>query len=276
MTNQKVRRCLVCGADLTGAHHSKTLCSKQCRDVWHKQHKNKPDYIAKAKAARHKRESVPANRKKLNADHLEYHHTRMLEPGYRDAVNAGARRRYHKDPVKKADKIAKTVARRRDNPEAKRKAREADARYKAKKRAAAPQKRSLISEAIDFLRERLANGPQLAKPILQQAKASGIGRTTLWNAYTALGVISKKTGKGRPSMWRLPARAKDQKRGTVSEAIDFLRERLACGPQLATAVEAEAEASGISERTLRRARKNILGVIAEKNGRQGPWTWRLP
>jgi len=224
---QNVMRCLVCGNLLIGARHGTLTCSKkECRAARKKQQldarrrdvpgyreqqnaehnafKKKPDYIAKAKLARVKHDSVPANRKQLNAYQVEYHHTRMLnEPGYRDAVNEAARRRYHKDPVKKADRIAKSVARRRDNPESKRKAREADARYRAKKRAArgpAPQKRS--EAAVEFFRKVLTNVPQPAQPILQQAKASGIGRTTSYKAREVLGVITKRAGG--VWTWQLP------------------------------------------------------------------------
>jgi hypothetical protein len=112
-----VRECLICGCDLTDTHPSRKICSKkQCQTAWkketqaarlsdpaarkehnakHNAFKKKPSYIAKDRAARIKRESVPANRKKLNAYQVEYHHTRMLDPAYRDAVNAGARRRYY-------------------------------------------------------------------------------------------------------------------------------------------------------------------------------------
>jgi hypothetical protein len=301
---QNVMRCLVCGCLLIGARHGTLTClSKKYRAAQKKQQldarrrdvpgyreqqnakhnafKKKPDYIAKAKAARAKRESDPAKRKKLNAYQVEYHHKRMLDPAYHDAVNAGARRRYHKDPVKKADRIAKTVARRRDNPEAKRKAREADARCRAKKRAANPLDPQKRSQAVEFLRKALASGPQPVKLIKQQAKACGIsgGRTLWWQACKALGVIAKKAGFGSQGVWtwRLPARPKEakQKRGTRSEAIEFLRKALASGPQPAELIEQQAEASGISERTLGRARQD-LGVIAEKDGYQGAWTSRLP
>ena len=40
-------------------------------------------------------------------------------------------------------------------------------------------------------------------------------------------------------------------------------------------IEEAAEANGIAERTLFRA-KSELNVIAKKDGRGGAWTWRLP
>jgi hypothetical protein len=44
---------------------------------------------------------------------------------------------------------------------------------------------------------------------------------------------------------------------------------------LATEATEKAKAKGLSEKTLERARKR-LGVVAEKDGFQGRWAWRLP
>jgi putative DNA primase/helicase len=67
-----------------------------------------------------------------------------------------------------------------------------------------------------------------------------------------------------------------------SEAVDFLRETLAFGPRPATDVKADAEESGQSWATIKRAKKQI-GVLAERKaeagdglGRDGRWYWRLP
>jgi putative DNA primase/helicase len=61
------------------------------------------------------------------------------------------------------------------------------------------------------------------------------------------------------------------------EAKKFLREILAQGPVLKDEIEEAAEANGISERTLFRA-KNELKVEAHKEcGKMnGKWTWKLP
>ena len=61
----------------------------------------------------------------------------------------------------------------------------------------------------------------------------------------------------------------------MRHAKEWLRELLAGGPVTAAEAKDKAEAEGISDRTLARARKR-LGVVAEKDGYQGPWTWRLP
>jgi hypothetical protein len=59
------------------------------------------------------------------------------------------------------------------------------------------------------------------------------------------------------------------------EAKDWLRQRLAAGPVAASELVADAEEQGISEVTLRRAKKS-LRVSASKAGYQGKWTWELP
>jgi hypothetical protein len=59
------------------------------------------------------------------------------------------------------------------------------------------------------------------------------------------------------------------------EAKKFLNEILANGPILKTEIEEAADANGIAERTLFRA-KNELNIMAKKDGEGGAWTWRLP
>ena len=59
-----------------------------------------------------------------------------------------------------------------------------------------------------------------------------------------------------------------------SDAEAFLRGRLGFGAVPAKDVVNEAEAEGISERTLRRA-KVKLGVIVNKSAFGGGWTWEL-
>jgi putative DNA primase/helicase len=59
------------------------------------------------------------------------------------------------------------------------------------------------------------------------------------------------------------------------EAEDFLKADLADGPKSALDLTETAKALGISERTLKRAPKD-LGVVSEKPGYQKPWLWSLP
>jgi AAA domain len=60
-----------------------------------------------------------------------------------------------------------------------------------------------------------------------------------------------------------------------ASAEKFLSEILASGPLAKRDIEEVAEANGIAERTLFRA-KAQLGVVAKKSGMQGGWTWQLP
>jgi hypothetical protein len=59
------------------------------------------------------------------------------------------------------------------------------------------------------------------------------------------------------------------------EAKTFLTDLLANGPVTKNDIEEAAEANGIAERTLFRA-KSSLKIIAKKDGPNGEWTWRLP
>jgi hypothetical protein len=62
------------------------------------------------------------------------------------------------------------------------------------------------------------------------------------------------------------------------DAKEILRDRLSAGPVYSTDVIDEAKARGISERTLRRAGKD-LGVVIERVDRhnlKSPWQWRMP
>lgn len=64
-------------------------------------------------------------------------------------------------------------------------------------------------------------------------------------------------------------------RSARGEAKRWLAEMLADGPQPATQIIRAAREIGIAERTLNRAKKS-LGVLAEKAGFEGGWSWRLP
>ena len=62
--------------------------------------------------------------------------------------------------------------------------------------------------------------------------------------------------------------------GALEDATEFLKEELASGQALSREVQDRAKAEGISEKTLRRAKKK-LGVDAYKDGYQGEWVWIL-
>jgi putative DNA primase/helicase len=67
----------------------------------------------------------------------------------------------------------------------------------------------------------------------------------------------------------------NKKPAARSEAKEFLESMLANGPVDADEIEEAAEANGISERTLRRAKKE-LRIIVKKKGISGGWEWQLP
>ncbi|SRR6266516_4540155 len=69
----------------------------------------------------------------------------------------------------------------------------------------------------------------------------------------------------------VPAR---EGRAALAAATEFLKSRLANGPASASEVQEQARAM-ISPITLRRAKQG-LGVVADKAGFAGGWTWRLP
>ena len=60
-----------------------------------------------------------------------------------------------------------------------------------------------------------------------------------------------------------------------TEATEWLRNALANGPRPSRELFAEAKRDGISEGTLKRAKRE-LGVKAEKADWEGGWIWRLP
>jgi hypothetical protein len=65
------------------------------------------------------------------------------------------------------------------------------------------------------------------------------------------------------------------KSGARQKAGDFLKGYLETGAMPADDVKAAADANGIAERTLRRARDD-LKIVVEKSGYAGGWIWRLP
>jgi hypothetical protein len=87
-------------------------------------------------------------------------------------------------------------------------------------------------------------------------------------------------GKSEHTARTLLALNADEKTDTrlaLDEAVEFLRQTLASGRRLATDVQQDAEAQGITLATLRRAKKT-LGVEAKHEG-YGPkvqWYWQLP
>jgi hypothetical protein len=77
----------------------------------------------------------------------------------------------------------------------------------------------------------------------------------------------------------LAAAQDDEERGSISEAVDFLKVALCDGGRDAKAIETEARQAGINHATLRRA-KTRLGIKSHKVGMPGAhfqkWVWELP
>lgn len=72
-----------------------------------------------------------------------------------------------------------------------------------------------------------------------------------------------------------PQLSTEERLRRLEEAIAFLHQQLAAGPQPAKTVLQAAYSAGIAERTLHRA-KDVLGVTSEHTGWHGQWVWRPP
>jgi len=64
------------------------------------------------------------------------------------------------------------------------------------------EEKGALDEAVEFLKQELAEGPVPSKELLKKAKAEGISERTLYRAKSSLGVVSKKEGK--EWVWMLP------------------------------------------------------------------------
>lgn len=69
--------------------------------------------------------------------------------------------------------------------------------------------------------------------------------------------------------------SQEEGRSATDEAVDFLRDLLNQGPVPSKEANKQAKESGITEKTLRRAREK-LDVVVDKSGYQGAWLWSLP
>jgi hypothetical protein len=101
--------------------------------------------------------------------------------------------------------------------------------------------RSAVDEAVEFLRERLADGPVEAATVKAEARRAGVAEKTLWRAAKRLGVKTNDRagfGRGHPSRWTLraptgpknaysaipevwPSRANDGRVGNSAEPADL-------------------------------------------------------
>jgi hypothetical protein len=123
--------------------------------------------------------------------------------------------------------------------------------------------------------------PQDPEACVVASVKSNLGSPCVSLAYRTVEAANKAVklewvGECRYDADELVAGAFEPTNGKILRfAMDFLRERLLLSSALSTVVEAEAQARGISIRTLARARKE-LGVRSQPIGHQGQWTLSLP
>lgn len=82
-------------------------------------------------------------------------------------------------------------------------------------------------------------------------------------------------GDAREILAEIEAPLQGDRMSAVGRAEAFLIEALSEGPEPARNLEEQAKAHRVSKRTLVRA-KQSLGVLAYKDGMNGPWLWALP
>ncbi len=73
-----------------------------------------------------------------------------------------------------------------------------------------PTEKSALAEAIEFLKDKLANGPVPATEVEDHAKALMISARTLRRSRKALGVATEKPGLTEGWIWKLPAKTGDE------------------------------------------------------------------
>ena len=116
-----------------------------------------------------------------------------------------------------------------------------------------PAQRALVQEKSNLGQF----GPSLGYTI----EANGTFRWTGESKLTAAALLAPESN--------------EEETGAMAEAKDFLSNALGQDARPAKDVEAEARQEGISERTLKRAKK-VLGVQSRKSGMSDGWEWSLP
>jgi hypothetical protein len=113
------------------------------------------------------------------------------------------------------------------------------------------------------------------------AKAPKSLMFTLEEAESGAAVRVNWLGESEVSAHQLLATPREEEHADArSEALEFLNEVLADGPVPASDIIQDAEDAGMSEKTLRRAKK-LLGVVGYREGEAGKrgagrWLWKLP
>jgi hypothetical protein len=108
--------------------------------------------------------------------------------------------------------------------------------------------------------------PTLAYRIVQMGEAENMPRISwLGTRETSAGTaLAAQSGSGDDA----------ESRSASEEAVAWLQERLAAGPDMAKTIHAEARADGLSEKALRTARLRTC-VKPTKSGMEGGWKWEL-
>lgn len=87
------------------------------------------------------------------------------------------------------------------------------------------EERSALEEAVEFLRETLAEGPMSAKTIRSDSETAGHSWRTVQRAKQALGVVIEKSGMRGGWQWRLPPKdaknAEDSQEINVAPSVEF-------------------------------------------------------
>jgi putative DNA primase/helicase len=81
-----------------------------------------------------------------------------------------------------------------------------------------------VNEAVEWLRETLANGPIPSADVFEQAKADRLSERTLKRAAKKLGVKSQKTGMGGPWSMSLPSKSAKSSEGCQTKNPGTLRQ----------------------------------------------------
>ena len=82
---------------------------------------------------------------------------------------------------------------------------------------ASDEERGAQAEAVEFLRDLLADGPVASNDVKRQSREAGISERTLWRAKSQIGVIATKQGMEGGWTWELPKSAKDARSMPMSE-----------------------------------------------------------
>jgi hypothetical protein len=135
----------------------------------------------------------------------------------------------------------------------------------------APNKRKLLVRAKNNLSSDMADKALAFRFGLREVGADAESRKPIWAPH----IIWESKHVEVTALEAMQAASDNKAPAARDEAKKFLSDLLASGPVPKADIEEAAEANGIAERTLFRA-KSELKVMARKDAPGGGWTWRLP